>query len=96
LPVDIVHVHEAQARFVDQRGRLKRIAAALAAPVTVGAPAQLIVDDGRKLCESAGIPIAPRPQHTRELPRWRPVHFLYFVKNIRRVVVSSPVSRLSG
>jgi hypothetical protein len=59
LPLDILHVDEAQKGFVDEGGGLKGVSGSFLTHVAAGQAVQLLVDAGGELLEGFLIPAAP-------------------------------------
>ena len=59
VPIDRALVGEPQKRFVNQRGRLQRVARAFGAQLTGRDPSQLAVHEREQTIERAPITVAP-------------------------------------
>ena len=69
LPADVTPVHEADKRFVHQRGRLKHVAGPLAPQVPASELAQFRVDERHELVEGRFVPVSPRDEQLCDLQR---------------------------
>ena len=61
LPAHLSGVDQPHERFVDERRRLQRVAAALASHVAAGQPAQLRFDERQQPLQGRLVAIGPRP-----------------------------------
>jgi hypothetical protein len=62
-----VSAHQAQVRFVNQRGRLERMAGPFALHVRASHPAQLVVDQGNQLIGRFLVAVAELCQQPRHI-----------------------------
>jgi len=57
--MNVLLIDQTNVRFVDQRGRLQRVALSFPAHVAAGEPVQLVVDQRIQLVERGLISVAP-------------------------------------
>jgi hypothetical protein len=69
LPFREVLFDQSQVGFINQRGRLQRVAGPFTAQVAAGQFAQLLVDDRHQLIESGAVAFAPFTQQLSDFVR---------------------------
>jgi hypothetical protein len=67
LPLHLFEIDQPQVGFVDERGRLKRVAWPLSRHLSPRQPSQLLVDDRHELLQRVLVAVFPSGEQTRWL-----------------------------
>ena len=67
LPVHLFEIDQPQVGFVDERGRLKRVAWPLSRHLSPRQPSQLLVDDRHELLQRGLVAVFPSGEETRDV-----------------------------
>ena len=74
LPVHLFEIDQPQVCFVDERGRLKRVAWPLRRHLSPRQPSQLLVDDRHELLQRGLVAVVPSGEETRHVMAGRIGH----------------------